>query len=281
MSDHPAEPASGQRRDLGPGQPRARRDRPDPAEGLLLLVVVMLLIVMAGQPLQAASIISGLLATEWLMIGLPVGLFVWVGRLRAQEVLALRRPSPRALLGAAMAASSGWYLIGVLVEQLQRHVLPLPPEALEQLRRLLFEGDRPWAVDVLALALSPACCEELLFRGFLLRARPREMGTPWAVVTNALLFGAFHLSVHRFLPTAALGAVLALLVLRTGSIVPAMLFHLLNNTAALLVGRLADTEGPQIEAHIGWLVVAGVVFAAGLAIALGGPTRQGEQGEGS
>ncbi len=50
-------------------------------------------------------------------------------------------------------------------------------------------------------------------------------------------------------------------------------------TAALLVGRLVDTDGPQIEAHSGWLVVAGVVFVVGLAIALGGSTRPQEQGD--
>jgi len=48
------------------------------------------------------------------------------------------------------------------------------------------------------------------------------------------VFGFFHVSLFRIVPTAWLGVVLTLSVLLTGSILPAMLWHFLNNFIALV-----------------------------------------------
>ncbi|HZD06505.1 MAG TPA: CPBP family intramembrane glutamic endopeptidase, partial [Longimicrobiales bacterium] len=55
------------------------------------------------------------------------------------------------------------------------------------------------------------------------------------------IFGFFHVSLFRIVPTAFLGAVLAGVVVLTGSIFPAMLWHGLNNAIAL------------VPSHLGWV----------------------------
>jgi hypothetical protein len=55
------------------------------------------------------------------------------------------------------------------------------------------------------------------------------------------VFGVFHVSLFRIAPTAFLGIVLAAVVLRTGSLYPAVLWHFLNNAVAL------------VPAHMGWV----------------------------
>jgi membrane protease YdiL (CAAX protease family) len=52
-------------------------------------------------------------------------------------------------------------------------------------------------------------------------------------VTGAI-FGFFHVDLFRILPTAFLGVVLGAIVLISGSIFPAMLWHTLNNSVALV-----------------------------------------------
>jgi len=49
-----------------------------------------------------------------------------------------------------------------------------------------------------------------------------------------IIFGLFHVALFRFAPTAFLGVLLAAIVLLTGSIYPAMLWHALSNAASLL-----------------------------------------------
>ena len=49
----------------------------------------------------------------------------------------------------------------------------------------------------------------------------------------SFLFGLFHMNVFQFLPSFVLGVVLGLLTVRSGSVLPAMLFHFLYNAALL------------------------------------------------
>ncbi|MCC6750708.1 MAG: CPBP family intramembrane metalloprotease [Deltaproteobacteria bacterium] len=238
---------------------------PEPWHAGTLLLGVMALMLLVGRPLQAWGIIPGLLVTEWLLIATPVVLLIRFARLDPRAVLALRRPSAGALVGAILAGASGWYLVGVLVEAAQQRVLPIPKEILDEARRLLFDPHRSLALDLFALALSPAICEELLFRGVLLRASQRGMKTGAIVLLNAALFGLFHLSIYRLLSTAILGGVLAWIVLRGRSIVLSMTFHVLNNSAALLLGRaMGGKELERLEASPVFLGLAAAAFGAGL-----------------
>lgn len=245
--------------------PAPRQSAPDPVQAALLVLAVMGLILMAGQYLQSIDLIGGLLATEWGMVALPVLLLVWLGRMDPVAVLSLRRAPWRAWVGALAAGLSGWFLVGMLVEGLQQRFMPMPKELMEQLTRALFSQQRPLALDLLALALSPAICEELLFRGVLLRASQTVLRTPALLLLNGVMFGIFHLSIYRFFPTMALGMVLTLIVVRSRSILPAMLFHLLNNTCALLAGRyLGLAEGADVPLPLLWLSLAAVLFAGGM-----------------
>jgi membrane protease YdiL (CAAX protease family) len=129
---------------------------------------------------------------------------------------------------------------------------------------------------LLIIALSPALCEEALFRGVLASGLRRRIPA-WAIVLAVgLLFGIFHLSLYRFVPTALSGMVLTYLVVRTGSIVCSALAHLTLNTLATLVetGNLPDVVvGPleSLDPATGnvpgaWLAGALVLFAVGVAI---------------
>jgi membrane protease YdiL (CAAX protease family) len=145
------------------------------------------------------------------------------------------------------------------------------------MQRLLFGERRPLALDIIALVISPAICEELLFRGAVLRATRLQLGAASAIAVNGVLFGLFHLSAYRFLPTALLGVALAQLALRSGSIFPPMLFHFLNNLATVLVGRLLTGASGESSIRPDPLVtgIAVLVFASGMLLA--GSRRQGEE----
>jgi sodium transport system permease protein len=82
---------------------------------------------------------------------------------------------------------------------------------------------------LLVLAVLPALCEELAFRGFILTGLRRRFH-PWtAVFLTSFLYALFQMNVFQFIPDFVLGVVLALIALRTGSIAPPMVFHLVYN----------------------------------------------------
>lgn len=269
------DPGAGKRRGIWGALLPHRGDRPPaeaptPTQASLLFLVVMALILLVGQPMQARHLVAGLLVTEWVLIALPVLLLVWLGRVRLAGALALNRPAPAAMLGALLTGLSAWYLVGMLVETVQQRVMPMPPEMVREYHRALFSAERGLALDLFVLALSPAVCEELLFRGVLLQGTRRSMSPTWTVVVNGLLFGLFHISPYRFVSTMILGMVLALIVLRAGSILPGMLFHLLNNASAIVVGRLMGSQAvtSTSEPVLSWplLSAAALLFALGLGL---------------
>lgn len=85
------------------------------------------------------------------------------------------------------------------------------------------------------IALVPALCEEVLFRGYIMRAFENSWGIIKAVLISGLLFGLFHLQLQNLLPLATLGVALAVMTWLSGSIWPAVLAHLINNGGAVLL----------------------------------------------
>lgn len=117
---------------------------------------------------------------------------------------------------------------------------------------------------VVAFALTPAICEEIAFRGFVLRGlhhgfRPRN-----AVFMSSFFFALFHLNVFLFVPTFLFGVVLGLLTVRSKSLLPAILFHLLHNVVLIALMPLAQYSAGM--AQDAWAAFIGLclVLAAAL-----------------
>ena len=90
----------------------------------------------------------------------------------------------------------------------------------------LMSGGIIWSLFL--IALIPAFCEEILFRGFIQRGMER-LGIGWSVFLSGLLFGLFHFDFQRFAAQALIGFISAYAVYRTGSIFNGMILHFMNN----------------------------------------------------
>jgi sodium transport system permease protein len=252
---------------------------PEPWAALGFVALAALLFFFGGLPLQVALGEGGLLASEWLLLFLPALGFVVLGGYDVARTLSLRGPTLRALAAGALLVT-GALPLGWLIGWLQTFVLPVPTELLEGLDELLTARDLGrflWLM--LFVAITPAVCEEIVFRGVLLGGtRALE---PWRMILlNGVVFGVFHVGLEtliRFLPTALLGALIAWAVWRTGSIWVGALMHLLNNASIVVITSapplrdgLADSDAPPPL----WLIaLALLVFAAGVRLLPRGEMR--------
>ncbi len=214
---------------------------PSPAHALVFILAVGALFFYLGFPLQARLGETGLLLSEWLLLLGPVVLFVGAAGFDARDTLSLRRPNGRQV-GAAILLIAGAMPLGWFLAWLQGFVIPIPWELLEGLDELLTAESTPRLLWLLVIfAVTPALCEEVVFRGVFL-AGTRGSGSAIRVaLLNGLVFGVFHVSfesVFRFLPTAWLGAVLAWAVLSTSSIWVGALMHFVNNGAVVLIASV-------------------------------------------
>ena len=99
---------------------------------------------------------------------------------------------------------------------------------------LMTEGVLLYAL--LAIAVIPAICEEILFRGYILRSFEKSWGIITAILVSGLFFGLFHLQAGNLIPLSTLGVVLATMTWLSGSIWPAIFAHFINNGMAVIIG---------------------------------------------
>ena len=95
-----------------------------------------------------------------------------------------------------------------------------------------------------ALSLSAGFCEELIFRGYLIWAFQPWFGLWGAAVFSVIVFSAAHAyeGVKGVLAVAVVGTLLTLLVLISGSLVPAMILHALIDIGQGVITWLAFSK---------------------------------------
>ena len=181
-----------------------------------------------------------------------------------RAAFALRPVHPLVWLAVVIGAPAG-YIVGIgLAELVNTYVFPVPQNVLEAFSDTLLGDQMPLWQLLLFITIMPGILEELAFRGVLLHGLRKLFGPVGVCLMVGAIFGIFHVSLFRLLPTAYLGVVFAAVVLLTGSIFPVMLWHFANNVIGLVPAHMGwvteDTVVPW------WVFVLGVV---GLVVAFG------------
>ncbi len=235
----------------------------------LLYMTVMVLFVTIGYAAQKWELRYGILITEFLLIALPTIMYVKFrkGSVRAQ--LRFNRLGVTDALLVAVAFISAYFvavfinLIGeILISLLGDLIVPDIPFA---------KNPPEYAVLLFVIAGSAGICEEILFRGFMLRAY-EKLGMWTNIVVTAVLFSILHLNIQNILAPLFLGIILGFVVYKTNSIFAGMLGHFINNAISVTWGYVIMNlpfyrnmnidqvqEGMTTQSLIGAAVLFGLV----------------------
>lgn len=99
----------------------------------------------------------------------------------------------------------------------------------------LFESVMREPAGYLAIGILGPVAEEMVFRGAVLRSLLKLFPAKahwWPILISAVLFGAVHMNMAQFVHALPIGLLLGWMYYRTGSIIPGLLFHWVNNTVA-------------------------------------------------
>lgn len=129
------------------------------------------------------------------------------------------------------------------------------------------------ALAIITIALLPAVCEEIFCRGFLLTSMKPLKNRVFVIIAVAVSFGLLHLDLYTFLPSALVGALFALITIKTGSLLIPMILHFANNSLSVIAayaGAGAGTDasevlsGLSVQATVGYVLfylgLAGILF---------------------
>jgi sodium transport system permease protein len=178
-----------------------REDTPTVAGAFFCGVLILLIRFFMGfalpQPNSFGELARLTVVTQLVVVATPALLMAIMLTRSMRKTLLLRLPAggslasslvslvAAVLLAFCVFPAVGWF--GVLVEQLY----PLSPAVKESLDGML-KGTPDLLTLILVMAVAPAICEELAFRGFMLSGF-RHMGHKWrAIVLSSLFFGVTH-----------------------------------------------------------------------------------------
>lgn len=129
------------------------------------------------------------------------------------------------------------------------------------------------ALAIITIAFLPAVCEEIFCRGFLLTSMKPLKNSVFVIIAVAVSFGLLHLDLYTFLPSALVGALFALITIKTGSLLIPMILHFANNSLSVIAayaGAGAGTDasevlsGLSVQATVGYVLfylgLAGILF---------------------
>lgn len=198
-----------------------------------LFLIIALLLLSIGTWVQERQIYMGLIITEYLLILFPVILYLKVKRHNLKEFLRINSLSFKQILYIVLIVILSYPIavffnyLGILLLSKFGRIMPNPIPIPSDINEFLFE--------FFIVALTPGLCEEIMFRGMIMKSY-EVYDRKKAIVLSAVLFGIFHFNFQNLLGPIFLGILFGILVSKTKSLFSSIIGHTINNTIALIIG---------------------------------------------
>ena len=127
----------------------------------------------------------------------------------------------------------GTILLGIVITAIIGVFLPDSIGETYDLQESLM-GDN-FISTLLVVAVAPAVCEEMMFRGYVFSAFEDKLKPKTAMLISACLFGIYHMSFVRFIVTAFIGYVTCYVVYKSKSLFVGMVMHFINNGLSCVI----------------------------------------------
>ena len=120
-----------------------------------------------------------------------------------------------------------------------------------------------FSLAVIVVALLPAICEEILFRGVVLNGLRTRFGDIASIFLSALMFALMHQNLQQLVYPFLLGSVMGWIVLRTGSIASSIIVHFCNNFLTILFTYLSNISSFSLSLpNVWWFYLVAIALLA-------------------
>lgn len=226
---------------------------------LIMIPCTIYLLVTTGN-LDKAVLTQTIMIPAQLAGQIMMGIYLWKAGYISTKKKTWSLVSAPYLLGSAVAILTSGFVVSSLMS-----LLDWIPNIMEQSFDILQSG---WG-GILAIAIVGPVLEELLFRGAITKALLQQYNPTKAILISALLFGVFHINPAQILPAFLIGILLAWTYYKTGSLIPCIFMHILNNSLSVYLSiKYPEAENmddlisgtPYLIILIGAIVIlAGVI----------------------
>jgi len=206
--------------------------------GISAFLITIAFFIFVAAPLQAHLGMWGLAITQLgiLIIALiPVFLFRW----KISDVMPMKKVTAKQLFAMLLLCVATFFIVNTVTIA----TTYLFPEFAQFGTDIAdFFTTAPFLISLIIISVITGICEEVLHRG-VIQYTFRNCKSELAIMLlMAVIFGAFHLSLFRFLPTAIVGFVLTYLMIKTKNFLMPVLYHAVHNAVGFMISYGADTS---------------------------------------
>ncbi|MYB57730.1 MAG: CPBP family intramembrane metalloprotease [Gemmatimonadetes bacterium] len=161
----------------------------------------------------------------------------------------------------------GLLIVSLELGKVMMSLAPTPEGVKDTLRGLVGKKTSYWLAFYGAVIQTPII-EEALFRGIIVGGLLAYWSKYQAAIWSAILFGIYHLNPAQFPVAFILGLVFAWWIIQTGSLLPCILGHALNNFLAITLARsgIPGFKNPKALIFLPWWVVVCAVLLAAIGL---------------
>ena len=212
---------------------------------LLLFNVIVLPITFGSQIVALIPMPWTLAAGQFLGLLLPLLIFILISPGK-KKLTFERKPLGITNILLIIALSFLFQPIMMFISALASLAFPNPVTGL-----ISALTEIPFFLGLAIVAVTPAICEEVVFRGYI---QSKYKGQPMFItaLVNGLFFGIIHMNLHQFTYAFILGIVFAYMVYFTKSILSAVISHFIINASQFSLGYMAASliDEPTIQTAV-------------------------------
>lgn len=183
------------------------------------------------------TIMDGGMTIQATILGLilsQIALFIILWTIRYFKPSDLVRPVPQRLFWLTIP----FILLALFALNVLNSAFDLPNLMEDEFNEI---ATSVWGM--LSIAVFGPITEELVFRRVMIDDITRKTGKPWvAILISSVLFGLIHMNPAQIAFAIPVGAVFGWIYVKTGSMLPGLVGHIINNSIAVLELRLMNGE---------------------------------------
>ncbi len=244
---------------------RDRAETPTFAQGIICIGAILVVQFFVKLALSSAAVhgvdfaffLQSVFISQVVCVALPAALLTLLFTSNRKKTLLLERLPSLSMVAATVLLAVFIRPLGMELAAGIQYLYPPSAEMEAQLSGFAEAIDLVpnWWTLLLLIAVLPAICEEIAFRGFILSGLRHVGHKWWAIGLSSVAFGMVHPILQQQLAAAAVGLVLGYLAVQTGSLLLCMLFHAIYNGLGLAVAEMIGSAGEQLsDSPIAWLL---------------------------
>ncbi len=236
---------------------------PNLKAAMRLYIFIFILLLTVGALAQTLHFEIGMIVTQVALIFLPA---LWFLRRHRVDQVQFSRFKPlqgKFIPTIIILAGSMWFLNMIIAAGMVTGLMELGYEPIAVIEPP--ETFQEYLILLLVLSVFAGICEEVLFRGTIMPSMEGHGLVP-AIVFSSLLFALFHITFLNLVTTFILSIVMAVVVIKTGSLWGGILYHFFNNFIAVTYLYIAGQQeaATEIDPQGYWVLLPlGIIALAG------------------